>query len=139
VLLLLQPGLAIRLFVGLPVVAHLGYRAATALPMGMIPGRPEGSKQVRRNQDLRSWIVRFLNEVKELEDYLARARTGNWTAPEVEERIRVGRQKVMAAATKVAEAVGRTPAKPEEDQMPGRETVPVLTHARPTVASPQGL
>lgn len=112
--LLLQPGLVFRLLLGLPLLAHLGYTAMTSLPMGMIPRRPEGSKQARRNQDLRSWVVRFLNEVKELEDYLWRARSADSASSEVSEKLRLGRQRVMAAASEVAKAVGSAPLETEK-------------------------
>lgn len=107
--LLFQPQLLFRVLVGLPLLIHLGYTGMTSLPMGMIPRRPEGSKQARRNQDLRSWVVRFLNEVKELEDYLWRARSAGSSPAEMSEKVRVGRQRVMAAASQVAKAVGSAP------------------------------
>lgn len=101
------PGPVLRLLVGLPLLVHLGYTAMTAVPIGMIPGRPEDAQE-RRNQDLRSWVVRFLNEVKELEDYMWRARTAEWTAEEVDRKLSAGRKRVMAAATEVSRAVGQS-------------------------------
>ncbi len=109
VYLMFHPSLVFRLAVGLPLLLHLGYTGMTSLPMGMIPSRPEGSKQARRNQDLRSWVVRFLNEVKELEDYLWRARSSDSSPAEMSEKLRRGRQRVMAAASEVAKAVGSAP------------------------------
>jgi hypothetical protein len=117
--LMWQPGLVFRLTLGLPLLVHLGYTAMTSLPMGMIPRRPEGSKRARRNQDLRSWVVRFLNEVKELEDYLWRARSADSSPEEVSEKLHVGRQRVMGAARQVARAVGSAP--PETTGAPAEE------------------
>ena len=137
--LLAGSGTAIRLLVGLPLLAHLGYTAMTALPMGMVPGRPEGSKQERRNQDLRSWVVRFLNEVRELEEYMWRARTSDWTADEVEEKLRLGRQRVMAAATEVSKAVGQSSGgRGDGDETEERAGVSILTHAKPVQPSSMG-
>ena len=33
---------ALRVWLGLPLLAHLGYRALTSLPIGQVPGRPAG-------------------------------------------------------------------------------------------------
>lgn len=112
--LLFQPGLVFRLLVGLPLLAHLGYTGMIPLPMGLIPRHPDGSKQARRNQDLRSWVVRFLNEVREFEDYLWRARSADSSSAEVSEKLRLGRQRVMAVASQVARAGGSAPLEAEE-------------------------
>jgi hypothetical protein len=87
--------------VGLPLLAHLGYTGMIPLPMGRIPRHPDGSKQARRNQDLRSWVVRFLNEVRKFEDYLWRARSADSSSAEVSEKLRLGRQRVLAVASQV--------------------------------------
>lgn len=118
VYLMWHPNVLFRLIVGLPLLLHLGYTGMTSLPMGMIPRRPEGSKQERRNQDLRSWVVRFLNEVKEIEDYMWRARSSDSAPAEVSEKLRLGRQRVMAAAAEVAKAVGSAQQQSEEVSAP---------------------
>lgn len=118
VYLMWHPSVLFRMIVGLPLLLHLGYTGMTALPMGMIPRRPEGSKQERRNQNLRSWVVRFLNEVKELEDYMWRARSSDSSPAEVSEKLRLGRQRVMAAATQVAKTVGSV--QPQSEEAPAQ-------------------
>lgn len=131
VVLLAGPGLWIRMLVGLPLLAHLGYTAMTALPMGMIPSRPEESKQRRRNQDLRSWVVRFLNEVKELEHSVEKAKSASRTPDQVEERLREGRRRVMGAAAEVAKAIGVHEVAWDGDGTDQRERISILTHAKP--------
>lgn len=129
VYLLWYPGVLLRLIVGLPLLLHLGYTGMTALPMGMIPRRPEGSKQERRNQDLRSWVVRFLNEVKELEDYMWRARSSDSSPAEVSEKLRLGRQRVMAAATQVSKTIGS--AQPQSEGVAARASMAGMTRDVP--------
>ena len=55
----------------LPVLGHLGYRALTSLPIGQVPGRPAGMARQRRNLQLRTRVVAFLNEVRRAESYAA--------------------------------------------------------------------
>jgi hypothetical protein len=104
----------VRLFLGLPLLAHLGYRALTSVPLGQIPGRPEWAKQVRRNQDLRSRVVGFLNEMRRVEDLAHHGYVGG-RAPEVVEKDLVfAKKRMMAAASEVVRAAGQVP--PVEDE-----------------------
>jgi hypothetical protein len=105
--LLYAPGTTIRLLVGLPLLAHLGYKALTSLPMGMVPGRPPGGKE-RRNQDLRTQVVGFLNEVRRVEEYAQRAVTAGRPHEEVENNLRSAEERMMAAAAEVAKVAGRS-------------------------------
>lgn len=91
---------------GLLVLAHVGYRALTSLPLGQVPGRPPGA-QTRSNLHLRSRIVGFLNEVRRVEDYVARARTAGRPRAEVETHLRTAERRLMAAAAEVAKVTGR--------------------------------
>lgn len=93
--------------IGLPILAHLGYTAATALPMGEVPGRPAGAKQ-RRNQELRTQVASFLREVRRVEEYAQRARLGGHPPKQVKEALRIAEHRMMAAATGVVRAVGRS-------------------------------
>lgn len=102
------PGSTLRLLVGLPLLAHLGYTALTSLPLGMVPGRPEGSKQERRNQELRTRVVAFLNEVRRVEEYAQRARLAGHRGRKVEESLRAAEHRMMAAAADIAKATGRS-------------------------------
>lgn len=123
--------MTVRLFVGLPLLVHLGYTALTSLPIGSIPGRPAGA-QHRRNQDLRARVVGFLNEVRRVEEYAQRAKTAGWSAKEVQANMRAAQQRMMAAASHVAEATGRSTPEPAElDAGAGRGRVTILTHEKP--------
>lgn len=100
------PGAVVRLFVGIPLLAHVGYQALTSLPMGIVPRRPEGG-QPRRHYTLRERIVRFLDEVRRVEDYADRARMAGLDEKEVDENLRAAQRRVMTAAAAVAQAIGR--------------------------------
>ncbi len=81
--------------------------AMTSLPVWTIPGKPEGAKQERRNQDLRSRVVGFLNEVRRAEEYAQRARVAGWPRADVEANMRGAHDRMMAAAAAVAKDLGR--------------------------------
>lgn len=106
------PGTAIRIVVGLPLLVLLGYTALTSLPMGAIPSRPTGLTQQRRNQDLRSRVVGFLNEVRRLEQYAHRAKTAGWPQSEVKDNLRSAQTRMMAAAAQVVKVTGRSTSAP---------------------------
>lgn len=101
------PGAVVRLFLGLPILAHLGYRALTSLPMGLVPRRPEQG-QARRHYDLRARVVRFLDEVRRAEDLAEQSRVGGTLEPDVEKQMWAAQKRVMAAAAEVAKATGRS-------------------------------
>jgi hypothetical protein len=96
--------------IGLLVLAHLGYRALTSLPMGAIPGRPLASRQERRNLHLRARIVGFINEVRRVEEYVQRARTAGRPRVEVEMQLRSAERRLMEAAAEVVRFTGRAEA-----------------------------
>lgn len=100
------PGGLIRLGLGLPLLAHVGYRALTSLPMGAVPRRPERG-QARRRYDLRARIVRFLDEVRRAEDFAERARVGGSSKGELEQQLWAAQKRVMSAASEVAKATGQ--------------------------------
>lgn len=100
------PGAPVRLLIGLPIVAHLGYQALTSLPMGLVPRRKEGGLH-RRRYDLRARVVRFLDEVKRVEDYADRARISGLPEADVEQYLNGAQRRVMTAAAAVAQATGR--------------------------------
>lgn len=106
VVLLAVDGAGIRFLFGLPLLVHIGYKALTGLPMGRVPGRPERG-QPRRHYDLRSRIVRFMDEVKRVENYARRAEVAGVPEPEVREYLLVAQKRVMAAAREVAKETGR--------------------------------
>ena len=133
-LLFFDPGATIRLFVGLPLLAHLGYTAMTSLPMGSIPGRPLGTSQQRRNPDLRSRVVGFLNEVRRVEDYAQRARTAGLPQRVIEENLRSAQRRMMAAAGQVTEVMGRSTSTPSHVEPSERRRPKVLTHEKPRQA-----
>lgn len=107
-MLITAPAGFIRLVVGLPLLTHLGYKALTSLPMGEVPGRPEGAKRERRNQDLRSRVVVFLNEVRRVEEFAQRAKLAGHPTRELESTLRSAQQRMMAAAAQVAKETGRS-------------------------------
>lgn len=107
-LLLFWPERAIRLMVGVPLLIHLGINAMTSLPMGEVPGRPDGVKRERRNRDLRYCVAGFLSEVRRVEEYAQRAKTAGWSRKEVAGNMRLAQKKIMAAAAEVARATGRS-------------------------------
>ena len=106
-LLIASPGPLIRLWFGLPLLAHLGYRALTSLPLGQVPGRPVGAARQRRNQHLRSRVVAFLNEVRRAENYALRATHVGQIPEELEENLRSAERRMMVAAGEVAKVAGR--------------------------------
>lgn len=105
-ILLIAPAAPVRLLIGLPIVVHLGYQALTSLPLGLVPGRKDGGVR-RRRYDLRARVVRFLDEVKRVEDYADRARIAGLSEHDVEEYLNVAQRRVMTAAAVVAQATGR--------------------------------
>ena len=107
VLLTLAVESALAQLVGFALLAHLGYMAMTGLPMGRVPGRP-ASGQPRRNLDLRAQVVAFLREVRRVDEYAQRAQVSGLPADQVEASLRVGEQRLMAAAAKVARVTRRT-------------------------------
>jgi hypothetical protein len=125
---LTAPGALTRL-VGVALLAHVSYKALTSLPMGQVPGRPDNSKAVRRNLDLRSRVVGFLNEMRRAEDYAHQATVGGRPRADLDRDLAWARKRMMVAAAEVAKAAGR-PAKtdraslgsPEDDEemMPPR-------------------
>lgn len=107
VVLLTSSGTVVALVVGLPLLAHLGYTALTSLPLGEIPGAPVGAKRLRRNQDLRSRVVGFLNEMRRVEEYAEQAEVSGRPRHEVERDLRWAKQRMMTAAAEVTKAAGR--------------------------------
>jgi hypothetical protein len=99
-------GPGVRMLFGLPLLVHVGYKALTSLPMGSVPRRPEGG-QPRRHYDLRARVVRFLDEVKRVEDYAHQAELSGLPKREVDEFLFTGQRRVMAAAKEVAKQTGR--------------------------------
>lgn len=99
----------IRLAIGVPLLVLLGYAALTSLPLGMIPRKPDGAKQHRRNQDLRSRVVGFLNDIRGLEAYVQRARIAEVPRSEVEANLRKAQQKLMRSAAEMVTVMGRVP------------------------------
>jgi hypothetical protein len=106
VILLLPTSPMVRMLFGLPLLAHVGYKALTSLPMGLVPGRPERG-QHRRHYDLRARVVRFLDEVKRVEDFAQRAELAEVPDDEVKEFLFAAQRRVMAAARDVAKQTGQ--------------------------------
>ena len=101
------PGKWVRLLIGVPVLVHLAYTTMTSLPMGQIATRPEGVNRVRQNQDLRTCVVGFLNEVRRVEDYANRARTAGLPTEAVDQSLERGQRRIMVAAKQVAKFTGQ--------------------------------
>jgi len=106
-LILTAPESTVARLAGLALLTHLAYRALTGLPMGAIPGRPEGSRKERVNQDLRTRVVGFLSEVRSIEAYTHRAQLAGRPDGEVKANVRAAQRRMMAAAAEVAKATGR--------------------------------
>jgi hypothetical protein len=112
------PGRFIRMLVGLPVLVHLAYTAMTGLPIGTLPGRPAGAKRDRVNQDLRSHVIGFLNEVRRVEEYAQRARTAGLPSNEVQDNLAAAQRRMMAAAAQVVKVTGRSVEDVRAEQRP---------------------
>lgn len=138
-ILLTDAGGVLRLLVGLPLLGHVGYKALTSLPMGRVPGRPDGSKSVRRNLDLRSRVVGFLNEMRRVEDFAHQAVVGGRPQKELERDLVWAKKRMMAAAEEVVRAAGRpvVPSPMETDGVP-RATKRRRPFDIPDFASRQG-
>ena len=108
-IIIVAPPWPFRLAVGLPLLVLLGYGALTSLPLGMIPRKPDGAKQDRRNQDLRSRVVGFLNDVRGLEAYVQRARISDLPRSELEANLRKAQQKLMRSAADMVTVMGKAP------------------------------
>lgn len=105
-LVLLVSGTFVRLLFGLPLLVHLGYKALTSLPMGAVPGRPPG-RPARRHLDLRARVVRFLDEVRRVENYAEQAELARLPKREVQAHLFAAQRRVMEAAREVAKESGR--------------------------------
>ena len=132
-LLIVEPSALVRTLFGIPLLAHLGYTAMTALPVGAIPARPDGAK-ARRNPELRTSVIGFLNEVRRVEDYAQRARASGLPPEVLALNLQIAESRILAAAAAVAKAPGQG-----EDALKDLEGTragqsPMLTHA-PTVHS----
>lgn len=113
------PSAAIRLLVGLPLLAHIGYKAVTSLPMGAVPGRPPGGRQ-RSQYDLRARVKAFLTEVRRVEDFAARARVAGWSGREVKNEVLEGQKRIIEAAAQVARATGQPQTREIREREPAR-------------------
>ena len=119
-ILLAGPPWPVRLLVGLPLLAHLGYNALTSLPLGMIPRRPDDARGHRRNQDLRSRVVGFLNDIRNIEAYAQRAAIGDLPRTEVEVTLRKAQRQMSRAAAEMVTVMGRSTLPPDHDEeVPG--------------------
>lgn len=105
--LVMDPPTALRLLLGLPLLAHLGWSALTSLPLGEVPGPPSGRGERRQNLELRSRVVSFLNEVQRVEQFVQDAKTAGLPREEVEKNLRSAERRIKTSAADVAKAVGR--------------------------------
>jgi len=97
----------LRVVLGLPVLAHLGWNALTSIPAGAIPGRPEGG-EVRRNHHLRARVSTFLSEVQRMEKYVRDARDAGVPTSEVKKKLRWADSRLQATTAEVVKALGST-------------------------------
>jgi hypothetical protein len=113
-ILLMGPPWYVRLLVGFPLLVHLGYSALTSLPLGMIPRRPENAKAPhRRNQDLRSRVVGFLNDIRSIEAYAQQAAIADLPRSDVEATLRKAQSKIMRSAAEMVTVMGRSTLPPD--------------------------
>lgn len=106
-LVLLTGGATLRMLVGLPLLAHLGWTALTSVPVGEIPGPPSGVGERRRNYHLRYRVVAFLNEVQRVEQFVQDARANKLPRTEVEKNLRSAEKRILATAGEVVKVLGR--------------------------------
>lgn len=100
---------ALFLYAGLPLVLHLGWSAATSMPVGRIPGPPSGTGERRRNHLLRYQVVAFLSQVQRVEAAAEKAAVAGMPRPALQEKLQVeGRvlQEIASDMVKVAGRVG---------------------------------
>jgi len=107
-LLGIAPEITVRLAVGLPLLGHLAWTAATSLPTGRIPGPPEGMAERRQNYHLRSWVKRFLKEVQWAEGVVQDAKQKGLPRSRIKQNLRAAEKRLLATATEVCRALGRT-------------------------------
>ena len=131
--LLAVPGTILRLL-GFVLLARLGYKALTSLPLGMIPGRPLGTKAHRRNQDLRSRVVVFLSVVRNVEEYAQRIRLSGIPTVETDKNLRSAQQRVMSAAADVAKSMGRINVE-DPDPQPSKLSIRAASRGKAAVVS----
>lgn len=106
--LFIGSGTWIRLALGIPLLAHLAYTAMTSLPLGEVPGPPEGLDERRRNHQLRERVVAFLNEVQRVEEFARRAQSAGLPPEEVEKNLRRADRRIRSTAAEVVEVVGQS-------------------------------
>lgn len=121
-ILLAGPPWYVRLLIGIPLLVHVGYHALTSLPLGMVPRRPDDTRAPhRRNQDLRSRVIGFLNDIRNIEAYAQRAAMGDMPRADVEVTLRKAQEKMMRAAAEMVTVVGRSTLPPDqEEEVPGQ-------------------
>jgi hypothetical protein len=124
--LITGPATWVRVLVGLPLLGHLGYHAITSLPIGALPGRPEGQTKQRRNQELRSHVAAFLHQVRRLEEYAQRAKVDGRPLREVEHNLLAAERTMMAAAADLVKAAGRSTASAEAEVSSGAREINVF-------------
>lgn len=104
--LLAAPGITLRALVGLPLLFHLTWTAATSLPTGQIPGPPEGVGERRQNHHLRSRVRMFLREVQRAEQLVREARTKGLPRRRVKQSLQLAEKRLLSTASEVGKALG---------------------------------
>ena len=101
------PSTSVRLFVGVPMLAHLAWTAFARPSLEQPSHGSQGATGVRRNDYLRTSVVGFLAEVRRVEAYAQRARSAGLSGETVELSLERGERRIMAAASVVAKVTGR--------------------------------
>jgi hypothetical protein len=107
-LLLLAPAPALRVLLGLPLLAHLAWTVLTSVPVGRIPGPPPGVGERRRNHRLRYRVVEFLREVKRLEAYARRAPEAKVPRAEVDREFKATEERLRHIVSEILRVAGQT-------------------------------
>lgn len=106
-LLVIGPGVWVRVVIGLPILAHLAYTRLASLPRDEEPTLPKSVDGRRRNYELRKRVEEFLNEVKRMERYAVRAKAAGLPRSEVEDNLRSVEKRLHATVAEVPKVVGR--------------------------------
>ncbi len=98
----------LRVIVGLPILAHLGWGVLTSVPLGGIPGPPPGVGERRRNHRLRYRVAEFLREVKRVEAFARQAQIGEVPAATAQKSLQSSEARLRDIVSEIMRVAGQT-------------------------------
>ena len=99
---------SLMLVAAVPLVLHLGWSAATSLPVGRVPGPPPGVGERRRNHLLRYQVREFLEEVQRVEAAAEKATLQGVPRTKFEKELARSGQNLQEIAQNMVKVAGRS-------------------------------